>query len=198
MRSKISFLFPLAAFMFLVLLMLNVSAQTAVIDEQNISRDKEKLAYSDTLTVTAPVVFVDAEPVTDGVVLEWKLCTDNKCEIPTRTVMTDTGNGTFSATIGPFPERDDMGDPYVDVGFTVEVTYVPTGGGDEQKIESAEITVYFDQSSAGTGNNGTTDDDDTDDDDDGDSSDSPMGFELAVLSLFAVLLLMMITGRRKQ
>ncbi len=187
MRNSILILTALAlAMMAGILVTFDAAAQTAVIDEAGITYDKETPKYSDTVTITVPVVFVDAEPVTDGIVLEWKLCTDLSCEIPTKTVMTDNGDGTYSATIGgPFPEMDAFANPYVDIGFTVEVTYTPTGGGDEQMVESAEIELYFDEDTTHTDDDDTHDDD-TDDDED-EEEDSPIGFEVLLIGVIIVI-----------
>lgn len=150
---------------------------TAVIDEDNISYDKEEPKYSDSLTITAPVVFIDAEPV--SVNLEWKLCTETACNIPQKTNMTDNGDGTYSATIGgPFEEEDSGGDPYLDIGFTIEVTYTAVGGGEEKMEESEEITVYFNRTAQSDDDDDTGDDDDTTDDEDEDGDDSPFGLEI--------------------
>ncbi len=144
---------------------------TAVIDEDNITVDKEKPKYSDSLTITAPVVLVDADLVSVNV--EWKLCTETACNIPVKTNMTDNGDGTYSVMIGgPFEEEDTNGDPYIDIGFTVEVTYTAIGGGEEKLMESEEITVLF--------NTTIPSDDDTPDDDDTEEEkdDSPLGLEI--------------------
>jgi hypothetical protein len=154
---------------------------TAVIDQENITYDRSEPKYSDSLTITAPVVTVDADIV--SVKLEWKLCTESACNIPTKSDMADNGDGTYSATIGgPFEEKDGGGDPYIDIGFTIEVTYTAVGGGDEEVEESDEITVYF-NTTIPSGDDDTDDDDDTSEDDD--DKKTPFGIEI----LFAGILI---------
>ena len=165
---------------------------TAVIDEENISYDNAEPKYTDTLTVTAPVVFVDADPV--SVNLEWKLCTETACNIPQKTNMTDNGDGTYSATIGgPFQEQDSGGDPYIDIGFTVEVTYTAPGGGDELVEESEEITVYFNRTTQSDDDDDTGDDDDTTDDDE---DDSPFGLEIVFAAIIITIGIMAFRKRK--
>ncbi len=145
---------------------------TAVIDEDNITVDKEQPKYSDNLTITAPVVLVDADLV--SVNLEWKLCTETACNIPVKNNMTDNGDSTYSVMVGgPFEEKDSNGDPYIDIGFTIEVTYTAIGGGEEKMVESEEITVLFNITAP-------SDDDDAPDDDDTEEKkdDSPLGLEI--------------------
>jgi hypothetical protein len=196
MRSPEKFLLVIAVAATIGFLLTGDAAAeaTVVIDEQNITHDKAEPKYSDSLTITAPVVFVDAEAV--SVKLEWKLCTETACNIPTKTDMTDNGDGTYSVTIGgPFEEEDSGGDPYIDIGFTIEVAYTPTGGGEEKTVESQEITVYFNTTGT-SGDDDTDDDTPVDDDDNNEEDDSPFGLEV----IFAAVLItmgIMIFRRRK-
>jgi hypothetical protein len=155
--------------------------QSAVIDQESISYDKESPKYSESVTISADVVFADSEPVTEGVVLQWGLCTDTNCEIPTKTTMTTEDNITYSATIGPFPDKDLTGNEYEYTGFKIMVTFVPLGGGEESTVESEEVKLYFDKE----GSIPVDDDDDniTDDDDDDDEEDSPLGIEVVVTGI---------------
>jgi hypothetical protein len=197
MRSKTLFLTLLLATAALgSMIIIGADAEpTAVIDEDNITYDKEEPKYSDTLTITAPVVLIDAELV--SVNLEWKLCTETACNIPRKTNMTDNGDGTYSATIGgPFEEEDSGGDPYIDIGFTIEATYTPVGGGDEMMEESEEITVYFNRTSQSDDDDTGDDDDTADDDDDENGDDSPFGLEIIFAAVIITVGIMVFRKRK--
>jgi len=159
-----------------------VTAATVVVDNSMITYNPEVPLHSDEFNVTVEPVLIDAEPVEDGVVLMWSLCTDNGCGVAQPLVMTESGNGTWSAIIGPFPEKEQAtGLEYKDILFRVKITAVPTAGGDDIIKESEPITVWF-GSSADDDDDNTTDDDTADDDD-----DSPFGIELVFLGALMVL-----------
>ena len=105
---------------------------TVVVDNSMVTYNPEVPLHSDEFNVTVEPVMIDAEPVEDGVVLWWSLCTDNGCGVAQPLVMTESGNGTWSAVIGPFPEKEQAtGLEYKDILFRVKITAVPTEGGDE-------------------------------------------------------------------
>ncbi|MGA1819944.1 MAG: hypothetical protein ACMUHU_02930 [Thermoplasmatota archaeon] len=167
---------------FLVAVAPAVEAATVVVDNTMITNNPEVPLHSDEFNVTVEPVLIDAEPVEDGVVLLWSLCTENGCGISKPMVMTEIANGTWSATIGPFQEKEPGTDlDYIDILFRVKITAVPIGGGDEIIEESESITVYF--GSETDDDDDVTDDDTTDDDDD----DSPFGLELVFLGALLVL-----------
>lgn len=186
------------AFLIGSMVSVNVAAQSAVIDEAGVTVSNDSPKYSDSVTITVPVIFVDAEAIQDGVVLKWKVCTHDTCEIPTTTVMADNGDGTYSATIGgPFPSEDAFGEPYVDFGYTIEVTYTPIGGGEEQTVKTDEVEIWFDEdTTTPADDDDDTDDDDTDDDDDGEEEDSPFGLE--VIFIGALLVIGVVAFRRRK
>ena len=162
-------------FVFSLVLPFAVNADpTVVIDQENITYDKEIPKYNDTITITAPVLAVDADIV--KVELIWMLCIEDQCYLPTTVEMTDDGSGNYQKTIGPFDARDENDELYKDVGVTVKVTYTATGGGDEMTTESELIEINFDQTSAPSPDSDT--DSDTDDDD---GDDSPFGLEIAFI-----------------
>lgn len=167
-----------AALIFSLLFALGANAEpTVVIDEENITYDIETPDYNDTVTITAPVIVVDADIV--KVELIWMLCIEEQCYLPTTVEMTDAGSGNYEKTIGPFDERDENGKLYMDIGFTVKATYTDVGGGEEMTTESETIEIYFDQSSATPVDSDTDTDTDTEDDEE----DSPMGFEVLVIGV---------------
>ena len=70
----------------------------------------------------------------------------------------DRGDQTFFAEIGPFEERDTAGNPFIEVGITVEVTYIPLGGGSEQVTRTREFILPFDMSGFDVDDNHQSDD----------------------------------------
>lgn len=168
------------------LLLTNISpgaeAATVVVDNTMITYVPEAPLHSDEFNITVEPVLIDAEPIENGVVLMWSLCTDNGCGVAQPLAMTETANGTWSATIGPFPEKEEAtGLEFKDILFRIKITAIPTGGSDEIIKESEPMTVYF-GSAADDDDDNTTDDDTVDDDD-----DSPFGVELVFLGALMVL-----------
>ena len=169
--------------LFLAVMTPEVEAASVVVDNTMITYNPEVPLHADEFNVTVEPVLIDAEPVEDGVVLLWALCTEEGCGIPKPAVMTEVANGTWSATIGPFPEKEPGTEKdYLDILFRVKITAAPTGGGDDIIEESESITVYF-------GSETDDDDDSADDDtaDDDDDDDSPFGLELVFLGALVVL-----------
>jgi hypothetical protein len=169
---RIFLLLPLSASLLLGLLIPGeANGATVVVDKNDITYSPLNPAHSDQFNITVEPLFSDTEPVEDGVVLMWSLCTDEGCGIATPQVMTDNGNGTWSHVFDSFPEKNSDGLPYKDVLFYVKITYVPTGGGEESTVQTESIEVLFTE---------PADDDDDDDtiptDDDDDDDDSPFGY----------------------
>jgi hypothetical protein len=174
-------LFPLAAALLIGLLIPgNVQGASVAVTKDDISYTPLEPAHSDTFNVTVDPTFVGAEPVEDGVVLMWSLCTDLGCGIATPQVMTDNGDGTWSHEFDGFPEEDSSGNAYKDVLLHVKITYTPEGGGEESTVQTEAIEVFFVEPQP-------DDDDDDDitppDDDDDDGDDSPFGFELVIAGI---------------
>ncbi len=144
------------------------AAGAAVLIGDELTNDPEDPRTSDVMEVTADITLIDAEIVEDGVVLMWSLCTEEGCGLPTTVIMTDNADDTWSASIGPFDETDASGELYVDIMFHVEVTYTPSGGGDEAVEEGEQKIIYFNLSIPA-------------DDDDGD--DSPFGAEVLFIGV---------------
>ncbi|MGA1865984.1 MAG: hypothetical protein ACMUFK_00790 [Thermoplasmatota archaeon] len=147
---------------------------TVMVDGSMITYTPEQPKHSETFNVTVEPVLIDAEPIVDGVVLMWSLCTEDGCGISQPEVMTDNGDGSWSATIGPFDVKNPIsGKDYLDILFRVKITAVPNTGGDEIVEESESLTVYFEEGPS-------VDDDDISDDD---SDDSPFGWELVLIGM---------------
>jgi hypothetical protein len=173
---------PLATALLLGLLLPgNVQGASVLITESNISYSPLEPAPSDSFNISVEPTFVQADPVEEGVVLMWSLCTDEGCGIATPQVMNDNGDGTWSYEFESFPEEDPNGNPYIDVLFYIKVTYTPEGGGEESTVQSDAVSVYFTEPAVDD-----DDDDDTtpvDDDDDEDGDDSPFGFEIVIAGI---------------
>ncbi|MFW3145712.1 MAG: hypothetical protein ACMUIE_02745 [Thermoplasmatota archaeon] len=195
---KIPIITTAALSLLLIALVLPQGAKGAAVavDEQSLAYTPETITNTDAVTVTVDIIFVDAEPQENGVVLLWSLCTDYICESANDAVMTEVSNGTWSATIGPFPEESGTGDPYVEVKFHVEVTADPTDGTTDPVEATSgdpivlEFTATADDDDAG-------DDDTTDDDSDDDDDDSPLGAEV-ILGALVIFLAVAIIHRRKK
>jgi hypothetical protein len=144
----------------------NAMGAVIVLDESQITYSPEEPTLDDEFNITVDPVFIDAEPVEDGVVLMWSLCTEDGCGIAKPFTMTDNGDGTWSAMLGgPFQKTDAAtGKEYLDILFYVKITATPTEGGDDIVEQGDSITVYFKDAPSGIDD----DDDDTDpvDDDD--------------------------------
>ncbi|MBN1539514.1 MAG: hypothetical protein JW939_05165 [Candidatus Thermoplasmatota archaeon] len=167
---------PIAMTLIALLLFCGAAEGAAVmVDGSMITYSPQEPQHSDTFNVTVEPVLIDAEPVEDGVVLMWSLCTEDGCGIAQPEVMTDNGDGTWSVAIGPFDVKDPVsGKDYLDILFRVKVTAVPTVGGDEIMKESDPLTVYFKEGPS------VDDDDDVSDDD---SDDSPFGLEFILICM---------------
>jgi hypothetical protein len=172
-----------AALLFGLLLPGETLGATAMIDNDSMTATPEEPYHTDTIEVSVDIVFVDAEPVEEGVILEYSLCTETACELPSSLVMTDNGDGSFSASVGPFPEKNAMNEDYIDVRLQVKATYTPVGGGDEATAIGDQLTLYFNMTAMD--DDDTTDDDTSDDDasDDDDGDDSPFGLEIVLAGI---------------
>ncbi|MBN1390337.1 MAG: hypothetical protein JXA22_06825 [Candidatus Thermoplasmatota archaeon] len=170
-KLPVMFLLPMAAVIIMGLLLCGPAEGAAVVIETSmVTYVPTEPMHTDTFNVTVEPVLVDAEPVEDGVVLMWSLCTEDGCGIAQPEVMTDNGDGTWSATIGPFDEKHPVtGKVHQDILFRIKITATPTTGGDEIVEESGALTVYFKEGSP------------VDDDDDPD--DSPFGMEMVLLGM---------------
>jgi len=148
---------------------------TVMIDDESMTATPGEPRHSDTIDVSVDIIFVDAQPVEDGVILEYSLCTENACELPSTKVMTDNGDGSFSATVGPFPGKNAMNEDYIDVRLLVKVTYTPVSGGEEATVQGEQLELYFNTTSV---DDDDIDDDTQDDDSGDDDDDSPFGLEI--------------------
>ena len=163
-----------------VMMPTGADGDAVVVDKTMITYDPEEPLHSDEFNVTVEPVLIDAEPIENGVLLMWSLCTEEGCGVAQPEAMTDNGDGTWSAVIGPFDEKHPVsGLVHQDILFRIKITAAPTGGGDDIVEESESVTVYFDLQEVD--DDDTTDDDTGDDDDDDD--DSPFGIEIVIIGV---------------
>ena len=145
----------------------SVRGAETVIDEDSFTFSPAEPTTDDTINITVDIVFVDSEPVEDGVRLKWGLCTDMKCEDYQTLVMdeiaVDGVTRTFTTMIGGFPAEDDAGDQYVDLRYYIVVESTATDGSDDPgPAESKVKEIFFASGSADDDDSGTNGDDSED------------------------------------
>ncbi len=162
----------LAATAALFLLFISGGADAVpMVDISDVSPSITEPLHSDTITITATLILVDAEVTEGDVQLGWFPCTDAMCDPVKYLDMTRIDNGTWTVDLGPFDEVSATGDPYVKITFFVEVQGHATDGSEDPEVERSDTqNLYF-------GSGGAHDDDTPDDDaqPDGDGEDSPLG-----------------------